>query len=55
MNTAIIILLILGMVPWKLTLNYTNEYGDRCEKIRYLNWIINGIALVLFIIKIKGV
>ena len=51
MNTAIIILLILGMVPWKLTLNYTNGY----EKIRYLNWLINGIALVLFIIKIKGV
>ena len=50
MNTAIIILLILGMVPWKLTLNH-NGY----EKIHYLNWLINGIALVLFIIKIKGV
>ena len=51
MNTAIIILLILGMVPWKLTISWSNGR----EKERYLNWIINGIILVLFIIKIKGV
>jgi hypothetical protein len=51
MNTAIIILLILGMVPWTLTLRWSNGR----KKVRYLNWIINGIALVLFIIKIKGV